>query len=269
MRRNKRGCNPCSDDHNRGCKCSACCPKCPTGPRCPTGPTGPGSSAATGPTGPCCTGPTGPSSDATGSTGPTGPCCTGPTGPGGPTGFGATGPGSGAIIPFASGEPVTINHELAPLVETAALVAFGNSASSVAIIGGTTIDLTGGPGVVLDMAWTMPREGTLRSLSATYSNVGVVPVLSTVPTLRVQIWRAAATSGPGANDFTLIPGAEVLIPLPDSGIALGDVFAATAALNIPVANQERLVLVGRVTTEGGTDLAFDLTGYLSAGLTIE
>ena len=265
MRRNKRGCNPCSDDHNRGCKCSACCPKkCPTGPSCPTGPTGPGSTVP-GPTGPCCTGPTGPS---------TGDGTTGPTGPTGPTGFGgATGPtgiGSGAaIIPFASGEPVTINHVLAPLVETAALVAFGNSASSVAIIGGTTIDLTGGPVVVLDMAWTMPREGTLRSLSGTYSNVDVVPVLSTTPTLRVQIWRAAATSGPGANDFTFIPGAEVLIPLPASGIALGEVFAATAALNIPVANQERLVLVGRVTTEDGVDLAFDLSGYISAGLTIE
>ena len=81
MRNHKTGCNPCSRDRDRHCKCANCLPRCPTGPTGARGPTGFGSGAsatgATGPTGPCCTGPTG-----FGATGPTGPCCTGPTGPG-------------------------------------------------------------------------------------------------------------------------------------------------------------------------------------------
>ncbi|WP_304441266.1 hypothetical protein [Cellulosilyticum sp. I15G10I2] len=98
----------------------------------------------------------------TGSTGLAG--ATGPTGFTGPTGD--TGPiGAGAIIPFASGLPVAITTIAEGLVGTPAFIGFGSSGESVTVLG-ASIDLTGGPGLLTNLAFSVPRDGTIISIAA-------------------------------------------------------------------------------------------------------
>ena len=264
-----------------------------------TGPTGPtGSGGATGATGPGLTGPTGPAGGSTGPTGPTGaggltgptgstgltgpdgitgptgPGPAGPTGPTGPTGSGgATGAtgiaGASAIIPFASGAPVDMAELLDglgdPLVETGAVLGFGSSASgpNVDLLGGT-LDLTGGPGITLNMAWSMPRAGTLVQLSAMYSNVAALNLLAATAIVEVQLYLAPA----GSNTFSPIGPILTLGPAFTGVLALGDTRNGTIALgNIAVANEDRLILVASISTTGSTVIT-TLTGYISAGLAI-
>lgn len=51
-------------------------------------------------------------------------------------------------------------------------------------------------------------------------------------------------------------------------IAIGSTFNGTAAFNVPVSNQDRLVLVTRLRFISGNEIAATVTGYLSAGLAI-
>jgi BclB C-terminal domain-containing protein len=206
-----------------------------------------------------------------GATGPTGPSG-GPTGPTGPTGAigatgstGATGPTSltSAIIPFASGDPGALVHVLTGVADTGAFIGFGSSVDGVAV-GGATVDLTGdGTGTLLDMAFSMPRDGTLTQLSVFFSNVGTVEVFPTGVSVVVQVYRSATPD----NTFTPIPGALVTLPLPAGLLSNGFIANGTTALAVAVSNQDRLLLVAKLIVTG-TDVAAATSGYISAGLAI-
>lgn len=269
-----------------GCDCrdNCCCDTRP-GPRGPagaTGPTGPqgatgitGSSGGPqGPTGdpgpPGPPGPTGPQGvtgapgpqGATGGTGGTGGTgAVGPTGPIGPTGLqGAT--GSSAIIPFASGLPVTASTILGGLVGLGSLVSFGSSFAGLSVAG-LTVDLSGAAGVATNHSWSMPRTGTLTQISAFFSNVVALNLVGSTVSLHVQIFRSAA---PGSNTFTPIAGAEAVFTL--TGIvAVNATQNLTVPLAVPVANEDRLLLVVYATATG-VSLVNLVTGYVSAGLSI-
>ena len=196
---------------------------------------------------------------------------TGPTGPGGATGFtGAPGAGAGgAIIPFASGTPVELisqNPIIPVALETCAVIGFGSSAP-VEVINGQ-LNLTGiPPGALLDMAWTMPRDGTLTELSGFYSNIvasGIVPI-GGFATVELQIYRAVA---PDSNIF--VPLSPVLELQPPLNIfsTLGTTAIGTLPLNIAVSKQDRLVLVACVDATGLSDNPVVVSGYISAGLAI-
>jgi BclB C-terminal domain-containing protein len=145
--------------------------------------------------------------------------------------------------------------------DTGFVVGFGSSGSNVAV-GGATIDLTGAPGLAINMAFSMPRDGTLVRLSAFFSSV----VAITIPTgtgaaVVVEIYRSTTPD----NIFSPT-GVAVTLPLPDGPIAIGDVFNATAPFAFAVFNEDRLLLVARLT--GTVVNSLLVTGYLSAGLAI-
>jgi BclB C-terminal domain-containing protein len=213
-----------------------------------------GDDGETGPTGPTCFSSTGPTGPAGGPTGPTG--STGSTGAVGPT-------GPSAIIPFASGLPNTLVHVLGGIADTGAAIGFGSSLDGVNV-SGVTIDLTGSPGLATNMAFSMPRDGTLVQLSAFFSNVvAVVIPLGSTANIVVQLYRSTTPD----NIFTPVPGALVTLPFPAGLISIGTFASDTVAIAIPVLNEDRLLLVARLEVTG-VDVVTTVTGYVSAGLAI-
>jgi BclB C-terminal domain-containing protein len=221
-----------------------------------TGPTGsPGSPGSPGSTG------------LTGSTGPSGPSgSVGATGSIGATGsVGATGPSSaGAIIPFASGLPVSMTSIVGGLAGTPAFIGFGTSATGLTELG-ATIDLTGGPGVDLNMAFSMPMDGTITNIAAYFSTTVALTLVGSTITITAQLYSSTTPD----NTFTAIPGAVVtLAPALTGVIALGTISnGITTGLSIPVTSQTRLLMVYSITATGLT-LINTVAGYASGGLTI-
>lgn len=177
---------------------------------------------------------------------------------------GHTGPaGSSAIIPFASGTPNALVHVLGGLEDTGSVIAFGASSEDVAV-NGTTVDLSGGVGVALNMAFSMPRDGTLTALSAFFSSVAAVTISDgSTADVVVQVYRSTTPN----NIFTAVPGALVTLPFPAGLISIGTFESGNAAFSVPVSAGDRLLLVARLTVTG-TDIVTTLTGYISAGLAI-
>lgn len=225
-----------------GATCSSCGPLPNNGlilcPRGPAGPTGP-----TGPTGPA------------GIPGPAGPI--GPTGPTGPTGA----PGLGAIIPYSSGTAAQLTTLLGGLIGTTSLVAFGNSLIGVNIVGGL-IDTS----ELLNMAFSMPRDGTITSMAAYFSTTLALSLIGTEVTVRAQLWQSTVPN----NSFSPIPGAIVdLTPTLTGLVSVGTVLSGeTTGLNIPVTAGTRLLLVFSAQVTGGIDIAASVTGFASAGVNI-
>jgi len=183
----------------------------------------------------------------------------GATGPTGPTGLA----GSSAIIPFASGDPDTLVHVLGGLADTGAVVGFGSSLSAIAL-GSGTVDLTGGVGIPSNMAFSMPRAGTLVQLSAFFSLAALVALFPAGGEVTVQVYRSTTPN----NIFSPVPTAVVTLPLPAGPLAIGTFASGTTAISVPVNNGDRLLLVARVTVVGTPDVATTVVGYVSAGLAI-
>jgi BclB C-terminal domain-containing protein len=251
----------------------------PTGATGPTGPTG--ATGAVGPTGAGATGVTGATgaTGVTGLTGPTGPTgFTGPTGATGATGVGATGAtgptgatgavgpsGAGAIIPFASGQPVSVNTIAGGLSGQGALIGFGSSGQTPANLGGS-IDLTGGPGINLNFAFSVPRDGTITSMTAYFSNTTALALIGSSITLSGQLYQSTTPD----NVFTPIAGAvATLAPALTGIVANGQVSSGTVTgLSIPVTTGTRLLFVGSATA-AGLSLINTTPGYWSAGVAIQ
>lgn len=224
----------------------------------PTGATG--SNGVTGATG--FAGPIG-ATGAIGAVGPTG--ATGVDGATGATGAtGAAGAGSGAIIPFASGQPVTVTTISGGLSGQSALLGFGNWGSATPA--GGTINLTGGAGVNLNFAFSVPRNGTITSMSAFFSSTTPLTLIGTTLTINGQLYASTTAS----NLFTPLPGATVTLAPAFTGIAAVGTIANgnLTGLSIPVTTGTRLLFVGSATATGLT-LVNSPSGYLSGGLTIE
>lgn len=237
----------------------------------PTGPTGAkgpqGIQEPTGATG--IQGPQG-AQGPTGATGPQGPQgiqgATGVTGLQGPQGLQGVA-GSSAIIPYASGLPVTLTIIAGGLVGTTALVGFGNSANGVSILGGT-IDLSGASivaGTPINMAFSAPRDGTITAISAYFSVTTALSITGTTVTITAQLYRSTTPN----NTFTAVPGAVVtLAPALTGLLAIGaSSNGLITGLNIPVTSQTRLLLVFSATATG-LSLAQTIIGYASGGVAI-
>ncbi|WP_302621968.1 exosporium glycoprotein BclB-related protein, partial [Paenibacillus sp. KS1] len=178
---------------------------------------------------------------------------------------GATGaPGTGAIIPFASGVPVLLTTLAGGLVGTGGLIGFGNSAPTVSALG-ATIDLTGAAGLLLNMAFSMPRNGIITSISAYFSTTIALSLIGATATIQAQLWQSTTPN----NTFTPIPGAIVTLAPALTGIlAIGAIsHGVTTGLAIPVTTETRLLMVFSVTTTGLT-LGTTVAGYASAGVAI-
>jgi BclB C-terminal domain-containing protein len=170
--------------------------------------------------------------------------------------------GAAAIIPFASGAPVELS-EILDVSRIGAVIGFGSSGPTLNLLGGS-LDLTGGPGLVLDMAWVLPDNGTLVQLAAMYSNVVAINLDPGSAAVNVQLYSAPS----GSNTFLPIGPVLALAPSFTGALSLGDTATGTIALgDIAVSAGDRLILVAFVATTGFTALTA-LTGYISAGLKI-
>jgi BclB C-terminal domain-containing protein len=201
--------------------------------------------------------------------GPPGP--PGPVGAPGPAGIPGTPgtpgiPGAGAIIPYASGLPVALSTALLGVVGTQGLIGFGSSGTTLSVLG-APITLTGGEGLLQNLAFSVPRAGIITSMSAFYSNVLGANLLTSAVTIRAQLYRSAS---PTSNDFNPIPGAIVtLAPAFSGAIVLGNAAAGnTPGLAIPVAQGERLLMLFRAEITSGPAIAVTFAGYASAGVAI-
>jgi BclB C-terminal domain-containing protein len=174
--------------------------------------------------------------------------------------------GNGAIIPFASGAPCTATTTLGGISNTSVLAGFGNCTQGVTTFGGV-IDLTGGSGVPVNFAFSMPRDGVITSITAYFSSTTAVALIGTTISLQGQLYASTTPN----NIFTPIPGATVTLAPAMTGIlAIGTASnGITTGLSIPVAAQTRLLFVGSATVTAGIDMSTTIPGYWSGGVSIQ
>lgn len=239
-----------------------------TGPTGSTGATGSiGVTGATGMTGGTgVTGSTGidGATGATGLTGATG--ATGANGVTGPTGVsGRPGiAGASAIIPLASGTPISLTTITGGFVGIPAFIGFGFSAPGLSIVNGI-IDLTNSDRTLINFSFSMPRDGTITSISAFFSTSLELSLINSTVIITAQLYRSATPS----NQFTAVPSATITLTPPLTGISpVGTLSTGIATgLNIPVTAQTRLMLV-YTATASGLNLINTVDGYASAGIAI-
>lgn len=172
-------------------------------------------------------------------------------------------PGGGAIIPYASGFPVTVTTILGGLVGTVAVFGFGSSFDDISLLFGN-IDLSAPIGEdLINFAFSVPRNGAITSIAATFSSTIGLSLPGTTITLQVQLFRSSATS----NLFVPIGSPLILTPSITGVLSIGDISSGIATLNIPVLAGERLLLVLSATATGIT-LVNSVVGTLSAGVSI-
>jgi BclB C-terminal domain-containing protein len=163
---------------------------------------------------------------------------------------------------------VGLVHVLGGIADTGGVIGFGTSFSTVNVTG-ATIDLSGPGGTATNMAFSMPRNGTLTELSVFFSLVAatvlVIPAGSTLNVI-TQLYRSTVPD----NTFTPVPGAVVTLSFPGPFLLVQvppTTANGTVAIVVPVLNQDRLLLVTKLTATG-VDLADVVSGYISAGLAI-
>ena len=146
------------------------------------------------------------------------------------------------------------------LAGTPAFIGFGFAVPGVTVLG-VNIDIVG-----LDsVAFSMPRDGVITSISAYFSvTVGIGLPGSTV-TVHAQLY-----SSPTPNDtFTAVAGTDVAMTPFVSPILVGATTNGTlTGLNIPVTNQTRLLMVFFITSTG-LNLVNTLVGLAGAGVNIQ
>lgn len=168
--------------------------------------------------------------------------------------------GGGAIIPFASGTPIIMTTLLGGLVGTGSAIGFGASLTGLV----ASLPLLDGSLLTGNMAFSVPRAGTITSISGMFSStVAINSILSTY-NIKAQLFSAAA----GVNIFLPVIGGEVTLPALPGIIAVGSITQATVSgLNIPVNAGDRLMLVFSCAEIGGV-IGTVLTGHASAGVSI-
>ena len=217
-------------------------PKGDTGAQGDTGATGAqGDTGAIGPQGPI--GPIGPQ----GTQGPQGP--QGTQGPQGPQGLPGA-PAAGAIL-MSSADTASVSTVLGGLPGSVAAVPIsGNVAdSSGYTLSGGVLDDKGNPA----HGQSMPRDGTITSLSFYADLSSLVVLIGTTVTVQAQVYQSTTPDG----TFIPIPGATVISAPPLTGIlATGTgMNGITTGLSIPVSAQTRLLIVVSATVVAGIDVA--------------
>jgi BclB C-terminal domain-containing protein len=170
------------------------------------------------------------------------------------------------IIPYASSLPVTLTTIAGGLAGTGAMVGFGNSLSGIALSSGT-IDITGGTGININFGFTVPRNGTIKSVSAFFSTTAALSLIGTTVTVKAQLYQSNSIN---SNTFAPVPGAVVTLTPALTGIlSLGTTSDGILnGLSIPVTAQSRFLLVFS-TTAAGVSLITSVNGYASAGVSID
>lgn len=172
--------------------------------------------------------------------------------------------GTGAIIPFASGLPITLTTIAGGLAGIPAFVGFGSSAQGLTVLG-ATIDITNASGTLSNFAFQVSRAGIITSFSAFFSTTAALSLVGSTVTVNAQIYQSTTPN----NVFAPIAGTLInLTPSLTGVISVGTLLnGSLTGLNIPVTAQTRLMLVFSATASGLT-LINTVAGYASAGLSI-
>lgn len=173
--------------------------------------------------------------------------------------------GAGAILPFVSGAPGTMTTVLGGVLNTTSIVGPNGVATGVTL-SGSTIDLAGGPGIVINMAPTIPRDGTITDLDAYLSiTVGLSLLLSTA-TVTAQLY----TSPTPNNTFTAVPGAAVILTSSLNGVVAPGTFFHTniPGLAIPITRGTRYFLDFRTDITAGLDVVAVVSGYMGGSMNV-
>lgn len=264
-------------------------PAGPTGPRGPQGPIGPtgpegvqGLQGVQGPQGP--TGPAGPAG-VPGAPGPTG--ATGPTGAAGADGTSDTitigtvtvgsppavidrtgGPNhvldfvfpiSSTVVPFASGQAVSLTSGPTGAAGLPAFLGFGSWAQGGSVLG-PVINLEGGQA---GFAFPLPRAATLTDFSASFQNLFPLNYPDTSVSVSAQVYAAQ----PGSTAFSPV-AAVTLAPALTGTVPAGQVSNAQAnGLSIPLAAGTQLLMVFSISATGG-DLVKNISGLAGASIAL-
>jgi BclB C-terminal domain-containing protein len=150
---------------------------------------------------------------------------------------------------------------LGGLAGTSSLIAFGASAVGVNIVGGV-IDTS----AIDNMAFSIPRSGTIESISAFFSTTTALALVGSTVSITAQLYASTAPD----NTFAPIPGAAVtLTPALSGVVAIGTVSSGTiTGLSVPVTAGTRLLMVFSAAVTAGLDIATAVLGYASAGVGI-
>ena len=168
--------------------------------------------------------------------------------------------GGGAVIPFSSGSnPILMTTMAGGLAETPSFIAFG--ANEIGPVMTSPVDLQGSS----SMAFSLPRDGTITSISAYFNNLQEIDLTDSAITITVELYQSTVPN----EIFTLIPGTSFTLSPSLSGIvAVG--FSASGSisgLNIPVTENSRILLVYSIAATGES-LVHTVVGVASAGVTI-
>lgn len=146
------------------------------------------------------------------------------------------------------------------LVGTVSQIGFGASQTGLSLSGGA-LDLTN----TGQMAFSMPRDGTITSITAYFSSSASLALVGTTVTITAQLYSSDTPS----DIFTPVPGAVVTLAPPLTGIlAIGTTSSGlTSGLSIPVTEQTRLVMVYSITA-AGVSLINTVNGYATGGVAI-
>ena len=148
---------------------------------------------------------------------------------------------------------------LGGLVGLPSFIGFGFAVPGVTVLG-ATIDLLG----LNNVAFSMPRDGVINSISAFFSVTAGLAITGTTITVNAQLYSSPTPN----DDFTPIVGTEVALSPLVGPIVIGDTANGTlTGLNIPVTNQTRILMVFSITADGIT-LVNTVLGQASAGITI-
>lgn len=167
--------------------------------------------------------------------------------------------GRGSIIPFASGiVPVALTSLVGGLVGIPFYIGFGSAVPGV-ILANNTISLTG----LVNEAFTVPRNGTITAISATFTLTVALSLAGEAATVNAQIYRAPD----GSNTFSPTGVSVDLTPPLTSLLTVGETLSGSSVPVAPVsvAPGDRLLMVYSLS---GTTLATAVTGTVSAGISI-
>jgi len=155
----------------------------------------------------------------------------------------------------------TLTTVLGGLAGTGSAVGFGTNEVVQPLAG--VIDITG----LMNVAFSMPRDGTITSMSAFASVGAAVLLVGSTVTLTAQLYESTAPD----NTFTPVPGAVVTLAPPLTGlIAIGATSSGTTSgLAIPVTAGTRLLLVFSAAVTAGIDIATVINALTGAGVAIQ
>lgn len=164
----------------------------------------------------------------------------------------------GSIIPFSSGRQTIVENILGNRLGS--LIGFGSSVDLVPIAN-NTINLTG----FFSEAFTVPRDGKITAISASYNALGG-QVESGAVAIRAQIFHAPV----GNNTFTGTSASVDLVPSITEPIPVGLlVFASATIQPVPVTAGDRLLMVFYISSVPGETAVDIILGNASAGINID